>query len=363
MGGLGELVHHVAGALALGVAEVERLAVEVGLVRDVVHGRGDVVDGHDVRVAELWADEREPAGQVVPGELDRGEEVVRTVDLVHFAGPRVADDDRGTVDPPRHLRLGAGDLLGLELRPVVRVIELLALVEHVLTEQALVLAGGGDGGGVVKAAGVDRVGELDGVARALDVGDPVALLVGGHVVDRREVEEVVDRAVQLIDGGVVEAEARLGQVAGDRLDPCPTARAGGGDPLLRDQRLKLVARSLTYEHVDVSVALQQARDKVSPDEPGRARDEIGHVASLLRVVGAESLSRGGRWSAGRPGGYQPPRQSTFASRRLAASILACLRLSSRHWMIEKTVMTTGKKAITMNIAFVISLSFVSPYQP
>ena len=42
------------------------------------------------------------------------------VDLVHLAGLRVADDDGGPVDPPRHLRALAGDLLGLVLRAVVR---------------------------------------------------------------------------------------------------------------------------------------------------------------------------------------------------------------------------------------------------
>jgi ATP-binding cassette, subfamily F, member 3 len=61
--------------------------------------------------------------------------------------------------------------------------------------------------------------------------------------------------------------------------------------------------------------------------------------------------------------YQPPRQSALAARRLEASIFACLRLSSRHWISEKIRMIVGKNAITMNIAFVITLSLVSPYQP
>ena len=45
----------------------------------------------------------------------------------------------------------------------------------------------------MEAAGLERVRERDGVARALDVREPVALLARGHVVDRGEVEEVVDR--------------------------------------------------------------------------------------------------------------------------------------------------------------------------
>ena len=150
----------------LGAHEVEGLAVEAGLVGDVVHRGGDVVDRHDVRVAELGADEREPLGQRVARLLDRLEEVVGPVDLVHLAGLRVADDDGGPVDPPRHARLLARDLLGLELRAVVGRGQLLALVEHVLAEQALVAAGDGDRRGVVQDAGLERVGQRDRVARA-----------------------------------------------------------------------------------------------------------------------------------------------------------------------------------------------------
>ena len=102
--GLGEGVDDVARARHLRVDEVEGLAVEVGQVRDVVHRRRDVVDGHDVRLADLDADEREPLRQRVARLLDRLEEVVRPVDLVHLAGLGVADDDRGPVHAPRHRR-------------------------------------------------------------------------------------------------------------------------------------------------------------------------------------------------------------------------------------------------------------------
>ena len=76
--------------------------------------------------------------------LDQLEEVVGPVDLVHLAGDRVADDDGRAVDAPRHDALLAHDLLGLELRAVVRVLERLALVEHVLAEDASVGAGDRD---------------------------------------------------------------------------------------------------------------------------------------------------------------------------------------------------------------------------
>ena len=40
----------------------------------------------------------------------------------------------------------------------------------------------------------------------------------------------------------------------------------------------------------------------------------------------------------RPWVYQPPRQSTMRARALAASMRACLRFSSRHWISEKMMM-------------------------
>ena len=42
------------------------------------------------------------------------------------------------------------------------------------------------------ASGLHRLGELDRVSRALDVGDHLALGARRQVVDRRQVEEVVD---------------------------------------------------------------------------------------------------------------------------------------------------------------------------
>ena len=62
MGGLHELVHDVARLLALGGDEVEGLAVEAVLVRDVVHRVGDEVDRDDVGVAELRPDQGNPLG-------------------------------------------------------------------------------------------------------------------------------------------------------------------------------------------------------------------------------------------------------------------------------------------------------------
>jgi hypothetical protein len=92
-------------------------------------------------------------------------------------------------------------------------VELLALVEHVLAEEAVVAAGHRERGDVVEELGPARVGELDGVAGPVHVGPARALLVGLQVVDRREVEEVVDLLVEVLD-----PQGRLRQVAVDRDD-------------------------------------------------------------------------------------------------------------------------------------------------
>jgi hypothetical protein len=69
----------------------------------------------------------------------------------------------------------------------------------------------------VEVLGVDRLGELHRLAGSLDVGDPLALGVRGHVVDGREMEEVVDLPLQLGDL-VLAAEVLLGEVPDHRDD-------------------------------------------------------------------------------------------------------------------------------------------------
>ena len=181
----------------MGVGEVEGLPVEVGLVGDVVDRVGDVVDRDDVDLAAFDPDRRQPGRQHPPHLLQQLEHVVGAVDLVDLPRVRVADDDPRPVDAPGPGRLLADDPLGLVLGAEVRVgVELFGLLEHVLAPLAAVEAGGGDRADLVEAARVDRARQFDRVARALDVGDLLGLGVGLHVVDRRQVEEVVDRAAQ-----------------------------------------------------------------------------------------------------------------------------------------------------------------------
>ena len=274
--GARERVQHVAGALPAR-GEVERPAVVAGQVRDVVHRRGDVVDRHEVGPADLEPDQREPLGQRVPRLLDHLEEVVGPVDLVHLAGARVADDDARPVDAPRALDALAHELLGLVLRPVVGGGQLLPLVEHVLGEVALVLAGDRDRGRVVERARLQVVRQVDRVLGAADVEERVLRLVRGHVVDRGEVEEVVHAPAQRVARLRRDAEVGLREVPADGVDA-----AGAAEPL--DDRLELLLAAGAHEHVDLALAREQPLDQMAADEAGPPRHEVGRHVFLSSVV-------------------------------------------------------------------------------
>ena len=84
--------------------------------------------------------------------------------------------------------------------------------------------------------------------------------VRGHVVDRRQVEEVVDLPLQLGDL-VAAAELLLGEVADHRHDPVLVGAPAAA------QLLEPAARPLADQHVDRPLALEQLLDQVAADEP------------------------------------------------------------------------------------------------
>ncbi len=247
---------------------------------DVVHRLDDEVDRDDVDLASLDARHRHPLRDGVANAADQLEEVVGPVDLVHLAGLGVADDDAGAIDPPRTRALVADHALGLVLGLEVGVgVDVLSLVEHVLAPGALVKAGRGDRADHVDAACLDRLGELDHVAGALDVGDALGLGVGGHVVDRRQVKKVVDLASEALDVGVGDPETCFGEIADDGDDA-----VGVGAPAV-EQLFQATLGALADKDVDRALALEQKLDQIASDEAGRTGYEVAHSVSSIDLAG------------------------------------------------------------------------------
>jgi len=86
-------------------------------------------------------------------------------------------------------------VLGLVVRVVV---DPLGFVEHVLGERPAIQTGRRDRRRQVEVPGAQRFGQAHGVTRPLHVRDVLAVGVGGEVVDRGEVEEVIDRRGELV---------------------------------------------------------------------------------------------------------------------------------------------------------------------
>ena len=81
---------------------------------------------------------------------------------------------------------------------------------------------------------------------------------------------MLDRAAVLVDPRVADAEARLDEVADDRLD------ALGMRPAL-EEAVELLARVLADEDVHVALAVaKELLDEMAADEAGRAGHEIAH---------------------------------------------------------------------------------------
>ena len=138
VGGLRELVQRLADGERLGRDQVEGAAGHVVVVQvgDVVHRLGDEVHRHQVGLRPSGRP-AEPLRQRMAQLLDQLEEVVGPVDLVHRAGLGMTDHDARSVDAERLLRSCRTTFSDSNFRAVVRVREVLLLVEHVLAEQAL----------------------------------------------------------------------------------------------------------------------------------------------------------------------------------------------------------------------------------
>ena len=276
LGGAGDDVHHLTQVVAAVGGEVEALAVAFLLVGDVIQRVGHEVHRHDVEVAALHADQRDPVGQEVLELLNQLEEVVGAVDLVHLAGLGVADHQRRPVDPPGDAAFLAHQGFRFVLGEQVGVVQFAGFLEHVLAEGALVKPGGGHGRHMVERLGVDLLGQFQRLPGALDVDVALGVFIGAQVIDGGEMEEVVDLAHQIVLVALADTEQLLGQVPGDRHQ---TALFHAQPPA---HGVQLVFRTGPHqcEHPG-TFALEQTRHQEAANETGRAGNEVVHAKTPL----------------------------------------------------------------------------------
>ncbi len=124
----------------------------------------------------------------------------------------------------------------------------------------------------MERAGPDRVGERERVARAFDVCGELRLRIGRDVVERREMEEVLDLSAERFRAVGRDAEVGLRNIADDRNE---TILAGAK---AFDEILELAERFPAHEAMDRAFAREQFLDEPPADETRRSGDEIAHGA-------------------------------------------------------------------------------------
>ena len=149
-------------------------------------------------------------------------------------------------------------------------IELLGLLEHVLAEDALVETRRSDRAHMMEMSDADGVRERNRVPRPFNVRGLLRLGARRQVVDRREMEEMLDPALELGSIRVRNAEMLLREISDHRNDLAP-GRAG-----FFLERCELLLRALAHEHVDRVAALHEVRGQVPANEAGGAGDEVSH---------------------------------------------------------------------------------------
>ena len=148
-------------------------------------------------------------------------------------------------------------------------LDVLGFIEHVVAKHALVQARSRDRRHMMKMAGGYRAGQRHGVARALDVHRDLAFLVGRQVVDRRQVIDMIDPALELLDVRGCDAQGLFREVAEHRNRLTGT----GVHPPIRLQAGDLAPTLLADQEMHRRIlALQKSPDQAFADETGRAGD-------------------------------------------------------------------------------------------
>ena len=260
--------------------QVECLAVATIAVQQRDQSVGDVIDRDDVGAPGVGQHDWSQPGQ--HGQLGQHtEEVIRSVDLVHLAGARIADHHRRPVDPVPQPRCRPHQQFGFELRLVIRRRQLLADVEIVLGVFAVEISGHRDRRDMVQRR-VESARQLDDGTGAVHVGRALLGFGRGDVIDRGTVHDMVDIRAQLGDGLVGQPEAWLGQLAHQRFRSfTPLA----GQPFEATQR-----RAAHQDpHLGVRSGVQQTAHHAAPNKPGTAGNDIAHARH--RALGAAARQR------------------------------------------------------------------------
>ena len=156
----------------------------------------------------------------------------------------------------------------------IRMAQRLRLVEHVFTEDPVVKSRGGDRTHVMEGSRANRPRETHRVPRALDIGRGLHRRVGGEIVNRGEMEEMVDAAFQFLHVFCGKSEIGAQQVALDR------ERAVGVAPKFV-QRRNPIRRHVAHEIIDADVApLQQGAHQPFANKAARSCDEISRSHCL-----------------------------------------------------------------------------------
>ena len=214
---------------------------------------------------------------------EEGGEEVGAVVLLGGAGLRVADDDARAVD-------GGGDAvghrlaheqLGLVLGLLVVVAELLAHLEGVLGELALVAAADVAGADVLQPPQVRLLAaEGEHVGGAADVDPAGDLRRDGEVVDGREVPHLL-HLVEAVALDRAEAEPGDGDVALDEPDAARRVRVGDLELLDPGPGEHRVLRLHEADRVGAGPAGEQPGEQGGTEEAGEpGHEQLGHANVL-----------------------------------------------------------------------------------
>ena len=256
---------------------MESLPIEAFAQPQIFERRDDEIHGHDVDAAALEADHRRPGRQNFTKLLNQLEEVIGSVDLVDLAGLRIPDDDPRPVDAPGNLRLRPDNRFAVVLGPEIGVIEAPRFFKHILAKNPFIQARGGNRAHVMKAAGVDVSRKFQCIPHAIDVRGGDLRRICRQVVDRGEMEDVIDLAFEPADGLRIRAQIGFVDVAEDRRHALRR-----GPPCLPQSR-EGVGRGVAHKRKDrQALSLKQAARESFSDEAARAgyEDIHGHSPTL-----------------------------------------------------------------------------------